>query len=88
MAGRLGTPEIQHVLGRVSAAYEQGLPFGQAVRACLALRECQRRIVEEGGKASVRMLLPIALLILSPVRGGAGTRGGRADAARWLKTQR
>ena len=66
MAQRLGTPEVEHVLGRVSAAYEQGLPLGQALSAhAQALREGQRlHIVEEGGKASVRMLLPIALLIL------------------------
>jgi tight adherence protein C len=66
MAHRLGTPEVEHVLGRVSAAYEQGLPLGQALSAhAQALRERQRlHIVEEGGKASVRMLLPIALLIL------------------------
>ncbi len=66
MAARLGTPEVEHVLGRVSAAYEQGLPLGQALSAhAQALRERQRlHIVEEGGKASVRMLLPIALLIL------------------------
>ena len=66
MAQRLGTPEVEHVLGRVSAAYEQGLPLGQALSAhAQALRERQRlHIVEEGGKASVRMLLPIALLIL------------------------
>jgi len=66
MSRRLGTPEVEHVLGRVSAAYEQGLPLGQAMSAhAQALRERQRlHIVEEGGKASVRMLLPIALLIL------------------------
>jgi len=63
---RLGTPEVNHVLGRLSAAYEQGLPLGQALPAhALALRERQRlHIVEEGGKSSVRMLLPVALLIL------------------------
>jgi tight adherence protein C len=66
MAGRLGTPEVEHVLGRMNAAYEQGLPLGQALPAhAQALRERQRlHIVEEGGKASVRMLLPVALLIL------------------------
>jgi tight adherence protein C len=66
MAQRLGTPEVEHVLGRLSAAYEQGLPLGQALSAhAQALRERQRlHIVEDGGKASVRMLLPIALLIL------------------------
>ena len=50
----------------MSAAYEQGLPLGQALAAhAQALRERQRlHIVEEGGKATVRMLLPVALLIL------------------------
>jgi tight adherence protein C len=66
MAERLGTPEVDHVLGRMSAAYEQGLPLGQALAAhAQSLRERQQmHIVEEGGKAAVRMLLPVALLIL------------------------
>jgi tight adherence protein C len=66
MGKRLGTPELEHVLGRMSAAYQQGLPLGQALAAhAQALRERQRlHIVEEGGKATVRMLLPVALLIL------------------------
>jgi tight adherence protein C len=66
MGKRLGAPEVEHVLGRMSAAYQQGLPLGQALAAhAQALRERQRlHIVEEGGKASVRMLLPVALLIL------------------------
>jgi tight adherence protein C len=66
MAERLGTPEVDHVLGRMSAAYEQGLPLGQALAAhAQAMRERQQlHIVEEGGKASVRMLLPVAVLIL------------------------
>jgi tight adherence protein C len=66
MAARLRTPEVEHLLGRMAAAYEQGLPLGQALPAhAQALRERQRlHIVEEGGKATVRMLLPVALLIL------------------------
>jgi tight adherence protein C len=66
MAERLGTAEVDHVLGRMSAAYEQGLPLGQALAAhAQSLRERQQlHIVEEGGKATVRMLLPVALLIL------------------------
>lgn len=66
LAERLATPEVEHVLGRMSAAYEQGLPFQQALAAhAQALRERQRlHIVEEGGKATVRMMLPVALLIL------------------------
>ncbi|MCA1648285.1 MAG: type II secretion system F family protein [Chloroflexi bacterium] len=66
MAERLGAPEVDHVLARMSAAYEQGLPLGQALAThAQGLRERQRlHIVEEGGKATVRMLLPVALLIL------------------------
>jgi tight adherence protein C len=50
----------------MSAAYEQGLPLGQALAAhAQTMRERQQlHIVEEGGKASVRMLLPVAVLIL------------------------
>src|ERR1700730_12794248 len=33
MADRLGAPEVDHVLGRLSAAYDQGLPLGQALAA-------------------------------------------------------
>lgn len=66
MADRLGMPEVEHVIGRMAAAYEQGLPLAQALAAhAQALRERQRlHILEEGGKATVRMLLPVALLIL------------------------
>ena len=66
LAERLGAPEVEHILSRLGAAYEQGLPLGQALPAhAQALRERERlHIVEEGGKASVRMLLPVALLIL------------------------
>jgi tight adherence protein C len=66
LSERLGTREVEHVLGRMSAAYEQGLPLSQSLTTnAQALRERQRlHIVEEGGKASVRMLLPVAVLIL------------------------
>jgi tight adherence protein C len=66
LAERLAGAEVEHVLGRMTAAYEQGLPLGQALAAhAQALRERQRlHIVEEGGKATVRMLLPVAVLIL------------------------
>ncbi|MBV9578107.1 MAG: type II secretion system F family protein [Chloroflexi bacterium] len=66
LAQRLGAPEVNHVLGRMSAAYEQGLPLAQTLPAqAQALRERQRvHVVEEGGKTAVRMLLPVALLIL------------------------
>jgi tight adherence protein C len=66
MAERLGLPELERVIGRMGASYEQGLPLGQALAAqAQTLRERQRlHIVEEGGKASVRMLLPVTVLIL------------------------
>jgi tight adherence protein C len=66
MAERLGVPELERVIGRMGAAYEQGLPLADALAAqAQALREQQRlHVVEEGGKATVRMLLPVALLIL------------------------
>jgi tight adherence protein C len=66
MGKRVGVAELDRVLARLAAAYEQGLPLVQALATqAQALRERQRLvIVEEGGKASVRMLLPVALLIL------------------------
>lgn len=63
---RNSIPEVTQVVGQLRAAYEQGMPLVQtlAVQA-EALRERQRvRIVEVGGQASVRMILPVALLIL------------------------
>jgi tight adherence protein C len=66
MAERLGMAELERVIGRMGAAYSQGLPLAQALAVqAQALREQQRlHVVEEGGKASVRMLLPVAVLIL------------------------
>jgi tight adherence protein C len=66
MSERLGMIELERVVGRMGATYEQGLPVSEALAAqAQALRERQRlHILEEGGKASVRMLLPVALLIL------------------------
>ena len=66
MSQRLGLDEMERVVNRMGAAYEQGLPISDALAAqAQALRERQRlHVVEEGGKASVRMLLPVALLIL------------------------
>jgi tight adherence protein C len=66
MSQRLGLNEMERVVNRMGAAYEQGLPISDALAAqAQALRERQRlHVVEEGGKASVRMLLPVALLIL------------------------
>jgi tight adherence protein C len=66
VAERVGVAEVERVVGRLGAAYEQGLPLTASLAAqAQALREHQRlHIVEEGGKATVRMLLPVSLLIL------------------------
>jgi len=66
MAERNAVPELSAVVGQFTAAHAQGLPLAQALAAQTdALREQKRlRIVAEGGKASVRMLLPVALFIL------------------------
>ena len=67
IVGAASTPAYRSApVARLSAAYEQGLPLSQALATqAQTLRERQRlHIVEEGGKASVRMLLPVALLIL------------------------
>jgi tight adherence protein C len=66
MAERNRVPELTSVIDHLRAVHDQGLPLAQSLAAqAEALRERQRlRIVEEGGKASVRMVLPVALFIL------------------------
>lgn len=66
MAERNAVAELTAVVGQLRAAHEQGIPLVQTLSAqAEALREQKRlRIVEEGGKASVRMILPVALFIL------------------------
>jgi tight adherence protein C len=66
MAERAAVPELTSVVGQLKAAHEQGLPLVQTLSAqAEALREQKRlRIVAEGGKASVKMVLPVALFIL------------------------
>ena len=66
MAERNAVPELTSLVGQLRAAHEQGIPLVQTLSAqAEALREQKRlRIVEEGGKASVRMILPVALFIL------------------------
>jgi tight adherence protein C len=66
MAGRNTVPELSSFASQVRAAHEQGLPLVQTLSLQAdALREQKRlRIVEEGGKATVRMILPVALFIL------------------------
>ncbi len=66
MAERNGVPELTTFAGQLRAAHEQGIPLVQTLSTqAEALRERKRlRIVEEGGKASVHMILPVALFIL------------------------
>lgn len=66
MAERNAVPELAAFVGQLRAAYEQGIPLVQTLATqAEALREQKRlRIVEEGGKASIRMVLPVALFIL------------------------
>jgi len=66
MAERAGAPELWSLASQLRAAHEQGLPLVQALTMQAdAVREAKRlRILAEGGKATVRMLLPVAVLIL------------------------
>lgn len=66
MAERNAVPELTSFVGHLRAVHEQGIPLVQALSTqAESLREQKRhRIVEEGGKASVRMILPVALFIL------------------------
>jgi len=66
MALRNGLPELTSVVNQLKAAHEQGIPLVQTLSAQAdALREQKRlRIVEEGGRATVKMLLPVAIFIL------------------------
>jgi hypothetical protein len=63
---RLDVDELTSVVDHLRAVHDQGLPLVQSLAAqAEALRDRQRlRIVEEGGKASIRMVLPVALFIL------------------------
>lgn len=66
MSERVGVPELTSFTSQLRAAHEQGIPLTHTLIAqAEALRERKRlRIVEEGGKASVRMLLPVALFVM------------------------
>jgi tight adherence protein C len=66
MAARNGVPELTRFADQLRAAHEQGVPLVEALATQAdALRERKHlRIVEEGGKAGVRMVLPVALFIL------------------------
>jgi len=65
LAEQEGVPELVSVADAWQAALEQGLPLGQAM---LTLGETVRdkkraRLLEEGGKSTVRMLFPVAAFI-------------------------
>jgi tight adherence protein C len=66
MAERNGVPELTRFVGHLRGAHDQGIPLVEALATQAdALREQKRvRIVAEGGKASVRMVIPVALFIL------------------------
>ncbi|MBI4496653.1 MAG: type II secretion system F family protein [Chloroflexi bacterium] len=66
VAERNEVPELTSFVGQLRAAYDQGIPLVQTLSTqAESLREQKRlRILEEGGKASVRMILPVALFIL------------------------
>jgi tight adherence protein C len=65
-AERNALPELSALVSQLRAAHEQGLPLVQTLATqAESLREQKRlRIVEAGGKASVRMLFPVAIFIL------------------------
>jgi len=63
---RNGIPELTQVTSQLGSAYTQGIPLVQSLTVqAEALRERKRlRIVEEGGQATVRMLLPVAVFVM------------------------
>ena len=66
MAERNAVPELTSLVSQLRAADEQGLPLVQtlAVQAATLREQKRLRILAEGGKATVRMVLPVALFIL------------------------
>ena len=66
MATRNRIPELQTVVGHIEAASNLGLTLNEVLRTQAAgLRERKRlSIVEEGGKGSIRMVIPVAVFIL------------------------
>lgn len=65
LAEREGVPELLSLADAWQSALEQGLPLGQAMLTLAeTVRERKRaRLLEEGGKSTVRMLFPVALFI-------------------------
>lgn len=66
MAERNDIPELTTFASQVRASVERGLSIGQTLATQAdALRDRKLlRIVEEGGKSTVKMVLPVALFIL------------------------
>lgn len=66
LAGRCGIVELAAVAGQLGAAHAQGTALAATLAAQAdAVREARRlKLLEAGGKASVAMLLPVALFIL------------------------
>ena len=65
LAAREGVPELRSLADAWRHSHEQGMPLAPAMLALAeTARDRQRtRLIEEGGKAAVRMLFPIALFI-------------------------
>jgi tight adherence protein C len=66
VAAREGVEELATVAGHLRAVQEQGLPLASSLAALAdGVRERKRvRLQAAGGRATVRMLVPIAVLIL------------------------
>ena len=66
LSQRAGLPELAMLAGQLRAASHQGLALGDTLVAqAEAVREQKRlAILEAGGKATVTMLLPVAIFIL------------------------
>ncbi len=66
MAERSGVPELTSFVSQVRATSERGLAIGQTLGTQAdALRERKLlKIAEEGGKSTVKMILPVALFIM------------------------
>lgn len=65
LAEREGVAELRSLADAFRLAHEQGMPLAPAMLALAeTARDRQRtRLLEEGGRATVRMLIPMALLI-------------------------
>jgi len=66
MSDRNQIPELQTIVGHIQAATNLGLTLTEVLRTqASGLRERKRLyIVEEGGKGSIRMIIPVAVFIL------------------------